>query len=88
MTTIAIEFDDAKAAALRAEAARRNMSVEDLLRQKIESSTPDASTRRDSKFSSSSFDDYLKMIPADFVPPSDEKIAELLHERRMRHVLP
>jgi hypothetical protein len=87
MTTIAIEFDDAKAAALRAEAARRNMTVEELLRKLADKALPQTLPAGSEKLHAD-LERIWASLPPGLKPPTDEEIEQLKHERRMRKVLP
>ena len=85
--TITITIDDSRADALRAEAARRNISVEELVRQQADKAIPDNPSAPGSAKLMADLERLWATLPPNFKPPTDEEIKQLKDERRMKKAL-
>jgi hypothetical protein len=81
MTTIPVTFDDAKAEALRAEAARRNITVEEFVREQAERAVQSASTLSKKK---NTLSRALGLAKTDKPAPTDQEVKQILTDERIR----
>jgi hypothetical protein len=86
MTVLTLHLDDEKARRLQNEAKRAGMSVEELIGLSTDVYLA-ASQPAKKKPMSATLKELQDTLPPDFVPPTDEQVKEMLHERRMRRAL-
>lgn len=86
MTAFTIKFDDKQAEALKAMASRRNITVEELIREQTERALPPCEGSNFEKLNAD-LQRLWASFPPGFKPPTDEEIEQLIHARRMRKAL-
>ncbi len=80
MTAITVHFDERQMEALRTLAARRNVTVEELVRERA---LPPAE-RSNSEKLNADLERLWASFPPGFKPPTDVEVEQILIEERMR----